>query len=200
MTPNGYNSLSEYSTPNPAPMQQASVLQQQRVQAASRPTETNTNAFVGNKFNPNNFYGEDEEEECSQEEEDDGFGGWSMQPQKPSWKPSHNLPASAAGPTRNGNDITPVTRQPEQNSTKLTDNAGPPVPPQQHTTGSGTGNSSALSMDELLMLFGASPYVAETVQQTEETNETTGDTQPTQQQPPTFELVLPPPDAPSDDD
>ncbi len=203
MTPNGYNSLSDYSTPNPAPMQQASLSQQQRVQPASRPTETNTNAFVGNKFNPNNFYGEDEEEECSQEEEDGGFGGWNMQPQQPFWNPSPNLPASAAvsaGPTRNGNDITPVTSQPEQNSTKQTDSACPPVPPQQQTTCSRTGNSSALSKDELLKLFGASPYVAETVQQTEETNETTGDTQPTQQEPPMYELVLPPPDAPSDDD
>ena len=193
MAPNGYNSLSEYSTPNPAPLHQASLHQQQPVQPASRATETNTNAFVGNKFNPNQFYGEDEEEACSQEEEDDGVGGWNMQQQPPqqqaSRKPSPNHPAATA-PTRNESDTTPMTSQPEQNYTKQA-----VQPHQQTTTGSGTGSSS-LSKNELLKLFGASPYVP--VQQTEETSKTGADTQPAQQQP--YEFVLPPPDALSDDD
>lgn len=210
MAPNGNNNFSHYSTPKPAPLHQASIQQQQPVHPTSRVSETNTNTFVGNKFNPNQFYGEDEEEERSQEEEDDGFGGWNMQQQPPPQqqafsRPSPNDP-SAAAPTRTESNTTPTTSQSERNSPNHS------VQPQQQqtTTDSSTGNSSALSTNELLKLFGASPYVAETEQQTketnkasadtqpEETNKAAADTQPAQQQP--YELVLPLPDALSDDD
>lgn len=184
----------QYNTPPTVPSHQP-TFHQQSVRPY-RASATNANSFVRNKFNANQFYGEDEEE-SSRDEDDDCRGGWNSQ--QSFANPNRHQSAVAASTTITSRSPN-MTSQPNQNSPKQsgrTDTSTVPAQQQKQTSGPVTsststgGNSSALSTNELLRLFGASPTIPATAQ-TEGANKTAQDSQLTQQESTKFELVLPP--------
>jgi hypothetical protein len=173
---------------------------------SSEPT-AGENSFANNEFNPSNFYGEDEE--LSQEDDyvDANLGGWSLQsagicvPQDKSPKQGPNFENhNQSGATK--------SRMPENAAELIL--AKPDVPselPLHLCDGPSEAPSTrdetadiceALSTNELLKLFGASPAPA--LAQPDNVDESNSATQ-ISEHPTQFEFVLPPAsDSSSDED
>lgn len=159
--------------------------------------------FVRNQFNPNQFFGEDEELSQEEGDDDDGGLGWNIQQAPRNQRPKPNT----INVGKNQTNVA-ANRQ-ESASPKPPGSTGEFVPQGQVTrpkagnvnTNESSGNSAALSTNEILKLFGANlasaPVEAEAAVEKpvpDAVDQPVSDTQATtaKQGSSNFEFVLPP--------